>query len=95
MKPSYLTPSSIAPPPPPCPRCEGCGRIANDAEGTPWSYWESLPPGANLAVLSGLVAPIMCPICWGSGKVRPDRPLAEQYLEAIAKPEPQTPEDAE
>ena len=33
-----------------CPRCAGCGRIANDDEGTPWCYWEELPLKSSIAV---------------------------------------------
>lgn len=51
---------------PACTRCEGSGAIANTDEGEPWSAWASLPPGADLAVRSGLVRPIPCPACSGS-----------------------------
>lgn len=50
-----------------CTKCDGCGRIANDDEGTPWSFWESLPIRSGAAVLMGLVRPIPCPRCNGSG----------------------------
>jgi hypothetical protein len=52
----------------PCPRCDGCGKIANSDEGEPWSTWESLPPGSDIAVRMGLVKPVLCPDCGGSGK---------------------------
>ena len=51
----------------PCPRCDGCGEIATDDEGTPWSQWEALPPGSKVAVALGLVQPIPCPACGGTG----------------------------
>jgi len=51
-----------------CPRCHGCGRIANDDDGSPWSAWESLPPGSDIAVRLGLVQPMTCPTCLGSGR---------------------------
>lgn len=51
-----------------CERCNGCGRIANDEDGTPWSAWESLPPGSDLAVRLGQVLPLKCPKCKGKGK---------------------------
>lgn len=50
-----------------CIRCAGCGKIANDEEGTPWKYWEELPIGSDLAVRMGLVKPTSCPVCAGTG----------------------------
>lgn len=50
-----------------CARCEGCGKIANDDDGSPWTAWESLPPGSDLAVRAGIVRPIQCPGCEGRG----------------------------
>lgn len=53
-----------------CDRCDGCGQIACNEEGEkgePWSAWEELPPGSDLAVKLGLVWPIPCPTCGGSG----------------------------
>lgn len=50
-----------------CSRCEGCKQIANDDEGTPWYVWAELPPPTNMAVALGLVRPITCPRCGGSG----------------------------
>jgi hypothetical protein len=46
-----------------CPRCAGCGQIADDDEGTPWRYWAELPTPENFAVLTGVVKPIPCPEC--------------------------------
>ena len=46
-----------------CRRCEGCGEIADDDEGTPWSYWRSLPLMSAGAVLAGIVRPLPCPEC--------------------------------
>jgi len=50
-----------------CGRCAGCGKIANDEDGTPWTYWERLPPGSDLAVRIGLVKAVTCPDCDGAG----------------------------
>ena len=54
-----------------CPACLGWGRIANDEERTPWKYWAELPPPSNLAVQLGLVYPVECSKCGGSGRTRP------------------------
>lgn len=51
-----------------CPNCAGCGRIANDDEGTPWKYWAELPVQSAIAVIAGIVRPLPCPECGGSGK---------------------------
>ena len=50
-----------------CVKCMGEGRIASGDEGAPWSFWESLPPGSDLAVRMGFVYPIDCPKCSGKG----------------------------
>jgi len=50
-----------------CGRCDGCGRIASGEEGAPWTMWEALPPGVDIAVRMGIVKPIACPDCDGSG----------------------------
>lgn len=52
-----------------CPRCEGCGQIANDEDGTPWRVWLDLPLRSSLSVLAGIVKPLLCPVCKGKGKV--------------------------
>lgn len=46
-----------------CRRCDGCGEIADSADGEPWTHWQSLPPGSNAAVVAGIVNPIPCPEC--------------------------------
>lgn len=51
-----------------CERCDGCGKIADSDEGEPWTAWENLPPGSDLAVQMGLVKPITCPKCGGTGE---------------------------
>lgn len=52
-----------------CHRCDGCGKIANSDEGEPWTAWLSLPLGSALAVTMGVVKPIDCPLCEGTGRV--------------------------
>jgi len=53
-----------------CPTCAGCGQIANDDDATPWKYWAELEPPANLAVVMGIVRPLTCVDCGGSGYAR-------------------------
>lgn len=52
-----------------CNRCDGCGQVANTEEQEPWTAWSSLPPGSDMAVRLGLVAPWECVECEGSGQV--------------------------
>ncbi len=52
-----------------CLQCAGCGKIANDDEGTPWKYWLELPLHSSIAVLVGIVRPIECPACHGIGQI--------------------------
>lgn len=52
-----------------CPKCDGCGRIATDDEDTPWSVWENLPVRSAASVILGMVKPVTCPACSGSGSV--------------------------
>jgi hypothetical protein len=54
-----------------CDRCEGCGKIDN-GDGAPWTAWLSLPLQSSAAVLMGLVKPIPCPDCNGTG-VEPEK----------------------
>ncbi len=54
---------------PRCPRCEGCGKLADSDDREPWTVWENLPLRSAGAVLLGLVKPIECPDCSGTGKV--------------------------
>lgn len=54
-----------------CPTCEGSGKIANDGRGTPWQHWQELPLRSSPAIISGLVRPLECSECGGSGKLPP------------------------
>jgi hypothetical protein len=53
--------------PGPCQKCLGWKHIANDDEQSSWKHWAELPPPENLAVQLGIVFPIECPRCQGSG----------------------------
>lgn len=50
-----------------CFRCMGCGKIANDEEGSPWSYWAKVPFESAAAIILGVIKPITCPECGGAG----------------------------
>lgn len=50
----------------PCYRCDGRGLLANSEDREPWTVWENLPPGSDLAVRFGIVRPIPCHICHGT-----------------------------
>lgn len=52
-----------------CMRCDGEGFTGSDAEHAPWSFWESLPPGSDIAVRLGFVVKVTCSKCGGSGVV--------------------------
>lgn len=51
-----------------CTKCLGCGKVANSDDQEPWSMWEDLPEQSKLAIRIGLVAPMTCPRCGGSGE---------------------------
>ena len=51
-----------------CTRCLGWKRIATSADGESWKEWAELPQHAATAVLMGLVRPIVCPRCDGTGQ---------------------------
>ncbi len=53
-----------------CGKCDGCGRVGSDDEHAPWTFWESLPPGSDLAVRMGLVVPLPCLDCDGTGEAQ-------------------------
>lgn len=59
---------TIDPTKPECERCDGCGKIGSDATGAPWTFWQSLKPGEDIAVRMGLVRPLPCPVCEGTGR---------------------------
>lgn len=49
-----------------CERCLGWKRV-DDGEQQSWKYWEELPAQSRIAVTMGLVKPIICPDCNGTG----------------------------
>lgn len=52
-----------------CERCEGCGLLADSEDREPWTVWLNLPLRSSLAVLAGLVRPVQCDRCGGTGVV--------------------------
>ena len=67
-----------------CRKCDGCGQVANTNRQEPWTAWTELP--VRSAALAGLVRPIPCPECGGTG---------EAEAEAQAEPEDVAAEQAE
>lgn len=57
-----------------CLRCNGCGQITNSSDGEAWTYWEQLPPESDIAVRMGIVKPVTCPTCGGTGKRSTEEP---------------------
>ena len=54
-----------------CQACDGCGKVANTDDKEPWTVWANLPVKSAAAVIMGLVKPIPCDECGGTGKRRP------------------------
>ena len=52
-----------------CPKCAGCGQVADTEDQEPWSAWMALPVSASLGVVAGIVRPLTCPKCGGTGKI--------------------------
>lgn len=52
-----------------CHLCEGCGQLADTDDREPWTAWTSLPVASAHAILLGLVKPVTCDECDGSGEV--------------------------
>lgn len=51
-----------------CTRCDGCGQLADSDAREPWTTWTSLPLQSSAAVLLGMVKPIPCDVCEGTGQ---------------------------
>lgn len=68
-----------------CQKCVGWKQIANDEEQSAWKYWAELPPPSNLSVQLGLVFPIDCPRCHGTGKEPSAAELRAGLVEAMGK----------
>lgn len=60
--------SAPVPDPVPCWKCNGCGQVANTDRQEPWTAWEQLPVRSAMAVVLGLVRPVLCPQCDGTGR---------------------------
>lgn len=49
-----------------CTQCLGWKRVSDGAKLS-WKYWAEMPAPSNFAVQAGLVKPITCPHCKGTG----------------------------
>jgi hypothetical protein len=56
-----------------CQQCLGWKRIANSDDQESWKYWAELPTQSAIAVQVGMVKPVECPRCHGTG-VEPKDP---------------------
>ena len=50
-----------------CTLCLGWKRVDDGADGISWKFWAELPAPQAIAVKMGLVKPIVCPRCGGTG----------------------------
>jgi len=55
-----------------CPACDGCGKVANTQDQEPRSRWLALPLTGAAAVTMGLIKPVTCRRCGGSGHLVKD-----------------------
>ena len=46
-----------------CPKCKGCGQVANDGAETPWIDWKGLDLIMTLLCLGEVMTPKPCPMC--------------------------------
>ena len=49
-----------------CYRCDGERSIGSGTDPAPWSFWENLQPGADIAVRLGWVVKVPCTACEGT-----------------------------
>jgi hypothetical protein len=54
-----------------CKQCLGWKRVDN-GQGVSWKEWMDLPAPSRSAVDAGIIKPVVCPRCHGTG-VEPDR----------------------
>lgn len=55
-----------------CRRCYGNGYVASSDDHDPWLIWLALPPVSDMAVVLGLITPLTCFSCLGTGKADAD-----------------------
>lgn len=72
-----------------CQRCDGCGKIANSERGEPWTVWENIPEESKMAIKLGVVKPLMCPDCNGSGEAFERRETGPMRSADVTNPEPE------
>ena len=49
-----------------CSKCEGWKRV-DSVSGDTWKHWAELPVTSQIAVQVGLIKPVECPRCHGTG----------------------------
>jgi len=59
-----------------CPSCDGCGQVADTEDREPWTDWLKLPLGSGAAVVAGIVKPVTCTACLGTGNSPESEPIA-------------------
>lgn len=57
----------------PCPRCEGCGDLADNEFKTPWRAWQDLPIITSPTMRESDVEKVECSQCSGTGLIRHKR----------------------
>ena len=67
-----------------CRHCLGWKKIANSDDGESWKYWAELSSPENLAVVLGVVFPIDCPRCQGTGKEPSAEMRSTRLTQALA-----------
>lgn len=68
-----------------CQKCLGWKKIANDDDQSSWKHWAELPAPNNIMATLGMVFPIDCPRCQGSGKEPPAADRAARLETALAR----------
>lgn len=69
-----------------CQKCRGCGKVADTSDQEPWSEWMKLPLQSAGAVLIGLIKPIPCPACGGTGQAIPPQMqlfIVQQFVKRV------------
>ena len=66
-----------------CTQCLGWKRV-DDGEGASWKYWAELPAQSAIGFTLGLVKPIQCPRCKGTG-IEPKGELVKKLIATVRR----------